>query len=254
MAAFLEERAACPDQTQVNNALIETLAPQPGELILEVGSGTGVLCRMVIPRVLPRGLVCGLDVASDMTLAARRYAAQHGLAQGLRFETGPAEALPYPDASFDAVFAARLLLHVPDPDAVLREMIRAARPGGRLALMDWDFETLAVDHSDRELTRRIIQWRTDHHSGNNWSGRQLWGRAVAAELYAVRVAPVTTTALNERASLTGSLWRAAEVSREAGAITAAEHDGWVGELKARLAAGRFFASVTYFIVWGERKA
>jgi hypothetical protein len=118
--------------------------------------------------------------------------------------------------------------------------------------MDLDFETLAVDHPDRALTRRIIAWRTDHHSGDNWSGRQLYRRAVEAGLRDVAVLPVTTVATDDRAGLTGSVFRAAEVVREGGAITPAEHDAWVAVLRDRLAVGTFMASATYFIVSGER--
>ena len=118
--------------------------------------------------------------------------------------------------------------------------------------MDLDFETLAVDHPDRALTRRIISWRTDHHSGDNWSGRQLYRRMVGGGLCDVAVLPVATVATDDRAGLTGSIFRAAEVVRDGGAITPAEHDAWVAVLRERLDAGTFMAAATYFIVIGER--
>ncbi|MCX6032058.1 MAG: methyltransferase domain-containing protein [Chloroflexi bacterium] len=251
MAAFLEDRSRLPDQAEINAALCDVLVPRPGERILEVGSGSGVLCRLIAPRVAPGGLVVGLDIAPDMAAAARRYADEEDLGEAVRFDVGPAEALPYPAASFDAVVAVRLLLHAADPDAAVREMARVTRPRGRVEVMDWDFDTVAVDQSDRALTRRIIHWRTDHHGGNNWSGRQLRGRLAAAGLCDLRVTPVVSVASDETSALTQSLWRAADLCRAASAITPAEHDAWVGELRARIAAGRFFASIVYFIVRGE---
>jgi ubiquinone/menaquinone biosynthesis C-methylase UbiE len=252
MAAFLEERARFPDQSELNNRLLAVVAPHPGERVLEVGSGSGVLCRMAAPAVAPDGLVVGIDIAPDMTTAARAFAEHDG--QGclnLRFDTCPADRLPYATASFDAAFAARLLLHVDDRSTVVQEMARVVRLGGRVVLMDWDFETVAVDHSDRALTRRILNWRTDYHGGDNWSGRQLPGDLLAAGLRDLLVCAVAQVARDERYALTQSLWRAAAVCRDAGAISPAEHDAWVEELKSRITNGRFCASIVYFIVRGE---
>ena len=249
MAAFLEDRARCPDQAQVNAALRDVVAGQPGELVLEVGCGSGALCRLVAPGLWPGGEIVGVDLASDMVAAARQYSESE---PHPRFDVASGEQLPYDDATFDAAFAARLLLHVADPLAVAREMARVVRPGGRVVLMDWDFETLAVDHPDRALTRRLLHWRCDNHGGDNWSGRKLLGYAVAAGLGNLSVFPVVTIARDETAALTGTLWRAAEVARDRGGITPEEHDAWVSELKHRIAAGRFLASMVYFIVRGER--
>jgi ubiquinone/menaquinone biosynthesis C-methylase UbiE len=252
MANFLEERACFPDQVQVNDRLRETLALAPGEQWLEVGSGSGVLCRLAVPWVAPDGRVVGLDKSPELVAAACRLAARSLLTGNLVFHVGDGAALPYADTSFDGAFAARLMLHVGKPDAVVGEMVRVVRSSGRVVLMDWDFGTVAVDHPDRDLTRRLLEWRTHRHGGDNWSGRQLAARLVAAGLHQVAVAPVVTVARDENASLTQSLWRAAQAARDARAITAAEHDAWVGALKQRLAAGRFFASIVYFIVYGTR--
>ena len=192
----------------------------------------------------------GVDVAPDMIAAARRYAETD---PHLRFDVASAEQLPYDEDAFEAAFAARLLLHVADPLAVVREMARVLKPGCRVVLMDWDWETLAVTHPDRELTRRLLHWRCDHHGGDNWSGRKLLGYLLDANLHNPIVVPVVTLAHDEAAALTGTLWRAAEVARDRGGITSQEHDAWVGELKRQIAAGRFLASIVYFIVRGERK-
>ncbi len=61
-----------------------------------------------------------------------------------------------PAAAFDGAFAARLLLHANDPDAIVHEMVRVVRPGGRIVVMDWDFDSVVVDHPERELTRRLV--------------------------------------------------------------------------------------------------
>jgi 2-polyprenyl-3-methyl-5-hydroxy-6-metoxy-1,4-benzoquinol methylase len=253
MAAALEGRGQALDQQKVNTALIDVLAPATGEHILEVGCGSGVLCRLMAPAVIPGGKITGLDISSEFIRIARNHATSAGLNNAIQWEAGQAKSLPFQDASFDGALAARLLLHVPDPQVVLSELERVLRPGGRVVVMDWDFDTLALDHSDRELTRRLLHWRCDHHGGNNWSGRQLWGQMLTAGLTNVKAVPFVSVAHHEHDSLTLSLFRAAEVARDGGAITPNEHDAWVAELRSSLASGCFFASIVYFIVHGERK-
>jgi len=250
MAEHLEERAQRPDMLQVNQAVCAALHPQPGEHLLEVGCGTGSVCRLVAPYVSEGGTVTGLDISPQFLAIARQisYAAAHQ--DRIHFETGMGAAIPHADGCFDGAWAVRLLLHVADPDSAVGELTRVVRPGGKIVLGDWDFETTTVDHPDRELTRRILHWRNDHHGGNNWSGRQLLRRAREAGMKDICVHPLVVTAIDERPALTQSLWRAAEVARNGGAITPAEQDAWVSSLKERIASGRFFASMVYFIVKG----
>jgi ubiquinone/menaquinone biosynthesis C-methylase UbiE len=250
MAAFLEQRALTPDTQAVNQELCTVIDPKPGERLLEVGSGSGLLCRMLAPRLQSNGCIVGLDISPEFLAEAQKYAFQAGIVDRLVFETGRAEALPYKAASFDCAFAARLLLHALDPDTAVCEMARVVKPGGRVVVMDWDFGTICVDHSDRELTRRLLEWRNDHRGGNNWSGRQLWRRMVDAGLRNLSVHPWVSVALSESDGLTQSLWRAAQAACDGDAISSTECDVWVTELEARLQDGTFFASIVYFIVEG----
>ena len=252
MAASLEERGRAFDQQQVNAALLGVLAPATGEHILEVGCGSGILCRLMAPTIVPGGKITGLDISSEFIKIAQDLAISADLSDSIQWGAGQAESLPFQDANFDGVLAARLLLHVSNPQSILSELMRVVRPGGRVVVMDWDFETLAVDHSNRELTRRLLHWRCDHHGGNNWSGRQLWGLMAATNLVNLKVVPIVSVAHRENDSLTLSLFRAAQVARDGGAIALNEYEEWVEELRSSLAAGCFFASMVYFIVIGER--
>lgn len=251
MAAFLEERSRSPDMQAVNASVRDVLAPSSGEHILEVGCGSGILCRMIAPHIQPIGRIDGMDISLQFLIEAKKILIQEGKPDGMTFACGAGESLPYPDATFDSAFAARLLLHVDKPDRVVNEMVRVVKQGGRVVVMDWDFETVAVDHPDHELTRKLLHWRNDHRGGNNWSGRQLWRRMVASGLQSLAVHPVVTVAKGEADALTQSLWRAAEAARDDGAISPDEHDAWVNEMKERIQSNTYFASIVYFIISGR---
>jgi len=111
MAAFLEERSRSSDMQEVNAAVCKVLDPGPGDRILEVGCGSGVLCRMIAPYIQPNGHMVGLDISPQFLIEAQKYASQAGIADQITFECGVGESLPYPRAAFDGAFAARLLLH-----------------------------------------------------------------------------------------------------------------------------------------------
>ena len=251
MAAFLEERSHFPDTQVINQRLYELVDPKQGEHILDVGTGSGVLCRMLAPRLQPEGDIVGVDISYEMGMKAAEYTLLDGITSGIDFVSAAAEKLPFVDASFDAAIAARLLLHVANPAQVIDDMTRVVKPGGKLVVMDWDFETVAVDHPDRKTTRQLLHWRNDHHGGNNWSGRQLWRYIKEAGLQNVSVHPYVMVANDESDGLTQSLWRAAQVACEGGAITEQEKVDWIRELKQRIQVGTFFASIVYFIVRGN---
>jgi ubiquinone/menaquinone biosynthesis C-methylase UbiE len=247
---FLEERAQYPDQIQVNYTLRDILNPQNGDHILEVGSGSGVLCRLMARNLSPGGRITGIDISPEIVKLSQEFAHKENLNDLITFEVGKASELIYPDGSFDGAFAARLMLYITNPLDVIAELARVVKSGGRIVLMDWDFETLVVDHSDRELTRRIFHWRNDHKDGNNWSGRQLFRLLKLRGLKEITVFPVVTIATDDNSSLTQSLWHAASGALEQGIITTKEHESWVSELKSSINNQQYFASIVYFIVRG----
>jgi ubiquinone/menaquinone biosynthesis C-methylase UbiE len=121
-------------------------------------------------RVGPAGRLVGLDASEVMIAEARRRAEARGLP--IAFEVGQATALPFADASFDVCRAARLLEHLPDPGAALAELARVVRPGGRVVVFDFDWDTLIIDHPDKPTTRTVVLTYADSIE-NGWVGRQL---------------------------------------------------------------------------------
>ena len=247
---FLEERAQYPDQMQVNYALRDVLNPQTEDHLLELGSGSGVLCRLMAKNLSPNGHITGIDISPEIVKLSQEYAHMENLNNLITFEVGEASELDYSNGSFDGAFAARFLIYITNPLEIIAELIRVVKSRGRIVLMDWDFETLVVDHSDRALTRRIFHWRNDNKDGNNWSGRQLFRLLKLGGLKEITVFPVVTTATDENSSLTQSLWHAASGALEQEIITTKEYESWVSELKSSIKNQQYFASIVYFIVRG----
>jgi SAM-dependent methyltransferase len=108
------------------------LAPPAGARVLDVATGTGWAAR----RLAARGFqVTGVDFAPDMLGAANDLAKARNL--DIAFELGDAEALPFADASFDAVISSFGIMFVQRPEDAAAELARVCRPGGRISLATW---------------------------------------------------------------------------------------------------------------------
>jgi len=111
--------------------LRETLDPQPGERILEIGPGTGYYTLDLAEWVGSDGKVEIFDLQPEMLDHTLRRAGERGLTNVLPTQ-GDAQQLPYSDDSFDAAILITVLGEIPDQDAALREVARVLKPGGRL--------------------------------------------------------------------------------------------------------------------------
>ena len=252
-ARNLELRGRSPDEIAARAAYLDLLGIGPGEHVLEVGCGSGVVLRDVARRVAPGGMAVGLDPSPALLTVARELADEHGLADGVELREGDVRALPFGDAEFDAVLAVTTLVHVRDPERAISEMARVTRPGGRVAVFDRDNDSYIISHPDRALTRRIVAAGSDHSAVNSWIGRQAPRLLAEAGLRDVRVRAFASIEQDPNgfyATNAGVRW--ADIAAQVGAITDEERRRWLDQLRTEQEADGFVAGLTHLFVWGVR--
>jgi ubiquinone/menaquinone biosynthesis C-methylase UbiE len=117
-------------------ALLAWASPAPGEQVLDVACGTGLVSFEAARAVSASGHVLGIDLSDRMVSVAERRARETKLSN-CSFSRMDAETLALPDARFDVVLCALGLMYMPNPERALREMRRVLRPGGRVSLAVW---------------------------------------------------------------------------------------------------------------------
>lgn len=151
----------------------EDMHLQPGQVVLDVGSGPGTDTIPLASLVGPSGRVVGVDHDPRMVAEAERRAVQAGVANVVAHQQADAAALPFAAGSFDACRCERLLEHLRDPAAALAEMARVTTSGGWIVALDTDWGSLSIDAPDTEAERRHVRFFTEHLLVNGYSGRQL---------------------------------------------------------------------------------
>lgn len=116
--------------------LLACASPAPGEHVLDVACGTGLIAFAAAEAIGPASRVVGVDISGAMVESSQRRAGERGL-ENISFARMDAEALDLYDGSFDVALCALGLMYVPDPAQALREMRRVLRPGGRIAVAVW---------------------------------------------------------------------------------------------------------------------
>jgi SAM-dependent methyltransferase len=249
-AEALDLRASGPDQARLREEILAAADVRAGDTVVEIGCGTGPLLPALALAVGGGGRVIGVEPEPTLASVARERTALIGDRCEIRVERGRETTVA--DGTADVCIAQTVLCHLPPPErqATLARMLRLTRSGGRVVSADQDAETWVVDHPDRSLTRRLVQFYADQRFADGWTGRRLRSLFLQAGLIDVetRVLVVADTSA-ESYQFRIAIDRA-RAAAAAGWISESELDGWVQALDEAAAAGRFYSSLNFYVAVG----
>ncbi len=260
MSTGLEFDAACarrvekvyltPDVVAQRGTVLEALALEAGERVLDIGSGPGLLVRDMAEAVGAQGRVRGVDLSADMlALSKARCAAQPWVA----FEIADAAGLPYPDAAFDAAVSTQVYEYVPDIPAALAELHRVLRPGGRALILDTDYGSFVLHTENQARMDRIMAAWNEHfvHAG---LPRVLSRRLREAGFTILRraVVPLFNPELHEDTFSHGMIDLIAAFATGRKGVSEAEAQAWAAELRALGENGDYFFSLNRYLFLAQK--
>jgi arsenite methyltransferase len=157
----VEALYATPDIIQQRRIVRAALGLKAGEHVLDIGSGPGLLACELAEAAGPAGSVTGIDPSQPMLSLARGRRRPPGSAR-LTFGPGEATCLPFADGSFDAATSTQVYEYVEDLPAALSEVYRVLRPGGRLVVLDTDWDSIVWYSSNPDRMRRVLAAWDEH--------------------------------------------------------------------------------------------
>ncbi|GLW32733.1 methyltransferase domain-containing protein [Actinoplanes regularis] len=245
--AALTEMGQHPEIRRVRRAGFDALRPALGARLLDAGSGSGEVARRLAAEVGPRGEVTALDYSAAITAAA---IARHDKSN-VRYVTGDVGALDLADDCVDGVWCERVLQHVDDADRAIGELCRVTRPGGRICLIDTDWESLAFDGVPPRLWDEVWSYVGGHFTPKQRDmGRTLRRRLVAAGLTGLTATPVTCLFGSPDSAAVVLPMVNPRVPEDAWQTPPGLRDEWLACVEAAGARGDFLAVLTIWVVAG----
>lgn len=251
-AAQLERMYASPQVVAQRAKFRQLLAARPGETGLDVGCGLAHLALELAQDVAPGGRIIALDNSEHMVAEAAARVAAAGLADAVPVRQGDATALDLADASVDFVVAAQVYSYVPEAARAVAEAARVLRPGGRLAVLETDWDLCTYESADPPLTRRIVEARAGHfaHPHLPRSLHRLM-RAAGLTLTRCEAVPLIETRYDPESFGAGMLPVARSAALKSG-IDAAVVEQWVADIRSRTGDGDYFFATFRFVFVATR--
>lgn len=240
MVARLDKIYSSPQSVGQRARFRELLAARPGEIGLEVGCGVGHLACELAREVAPGGRIIASDNSHDMVNASQARVVREGLADCVDVRVGDALRLDLPSDSVDFVVGVQVYSYVDDVARAITEAARVLRRGGRLAILEADWDLCVYESNDRTLTRRIIDGRAAHFA-HPYLSRQLHRLFRNAGLSLARwdVYPILETHYDPDSFGAGLIGIARDAAVQHG-VGVEEADSWVADIRSRKEDGEYF--------------
>lgn len=238
---------ASPDVVEQRRAVRAALALRPGDRVLDVGVGPGLLAAEMAAEVGPDGRICGIDISESMlAIAATRAEVAGG--PTIELELASAGRIPHAAESFDVVVSTQVFEYLDDVAGALEEVRRVLRPAGRVVLLDTDWDSLVWRSSDDERMRRVLtafeQHLVDPHLPRTFDDVLTKAGFTVTHLQAV---PLLNARYDERSYSAGLIDIVAGFVPGRDKVTEVEAKAWADDLRG-LGSGYFFSLNRYLFV------
>lgn len=227
-------------------ANFDALGVQPGDDILDIGCGTGLLTLELARAVGDGGSITGIDPSREMLGTARKRCAGR---QHVKVMEGTADSIPADDDSFDRIISVQVFEYLTDIPTALRELARVLRPGGRVVIGDIHWDTWVWFSQDPErMASMMAAW--DGHLSERSVPALLPARLEEAGFAVDTIQPVTFSDTELRPDgIANMMLLLMEIYvKENGLLPAAEVAAWAEEQRRLPSTRQFFFSLTHFVV------
>jgi len=236
-----------PDVEAQRLDFLNAIALETGEKVLDVGSGPGFLAKLMLEKVKPNGSIYGIDV-SDFLLNLSRSNINEK--ERLEFSYGDATDLPFSDEYFDTVVCTQVLEYVNEVDKALMEFHRVVRKGGKIALLDTDWDSIVWHSSNQERMSRILKvWEA--HATDPFLPRTLADRMekVGFNVKSIQIIPILNSEYAPNTYSNRMIDLMVPFILEQGEVNQDEIDDWVTELRNQES---YFFSLNRYLFLGEK--
>ncbi|MCP5057137.1 MAG: methyltransferase domain-containing protein [bacterium] len=245
VARALERMYMTPDVVGQRSDFLRAVALREGERALDVGVGPGLLVHDMAKIVGEKGRVAGVDASDAMVGISENRCADMPWTD---YHKADATSLPFDDASFDVVTSSQVYEYVADMETALAEVHRVLRPGGRVFILDTDWDSVVWQTRDRARMRRVMDaW--DGHLHDPHLPARLGALLEAAGLQVTHreAIPIVNPSLHSHCYSFGILAAIQGFVAGSGEVNSDEAQAWADELRALGESGEYFFSINRYV-------
>ena len=244
--------SACVDRIYQNPDIVaqrafvrQYLDLQAGEHVMDIGAGPGLLALEMAEEVGDGGRIIALEPSTDMRARAEQRCEGR---PWVSIVDGDAVSLPVDNESLDAIVTTQVYEYVPDIAAALREALRVLKPGGRLLILDTDWDSAVINTTDRARMAVVLDSYRSHFFHSDLPGRL--PKLITDAGYLLSHAggtPLVNTRMGEDTYAGGVVYGIAKYAERKGGINTNICAAWLQEQEILNSDGAFFFSITRFL-------